>query len=352
MKKTIVMFLFVMFVITLSGCGNNKQTLYVLNWGEYMDDTLIEKFEDEFNVNVQYDTVDSNEAMEIRLKSKTTPYDIAIPSDYMIDKLRQQDLLNEIDTTKLDALNDVSFLEDVENLTKDKAFHDYFVPYFWGTIGIMYNTDTVNVEDLTGFDVLFDPNTTYKIGMYDSSRDAVAAALLALDKDVNTSDEADLTAAENLMKAANIYLYGTDDLKEKVQKENIDMALVYSGDYFDLLYQAEEEEATVNFEYFVPDKTNVWVDGMVIPTTSQQTDLAYDFINFFLEEENAVQNADWVGYAPVTEEAYNMLISDEYGYDYDNYYPYPEDSERVIYEFVSSDRFQRLDDILKAAKGE
>lgn len=350
MKKTLLALILLVLVVTLSACGNNKETLYVLNWNEYMDEDLVDAFKEEFDVDVQYDTVDSNEAMEIKLKSNTTPYDIAIPSDYMIDKLRQQDLLLEIDTTKLGELDNVTVLEEVENLTKDKGFHNYFVPYFWGTIGIMYNTDTVNVNDLTGFDVLFDSDTSYKIGMYDSSRDAVASALLALDKDVNTANEDDLSAAQELMEKANFTVFGTDDLKEKVQKENLDMALVYSGDYFDLLYQAEEEEAVVNFEYFVPEKTNIWVDGMVIPTTSEQTDLAYEFINFFLNVDNTVQNADWVGYAPTTIEAYDIMVGDEYGYDYDNYDPFPDNAQRVIYEFVSDTRFARLDEILKAAK--
>lgn len=350
MKKTLVGLVMLLAIITLSACGESKETLYVLNWGEYMDDTLVEAFEEKFDVNVQYDIVDSNEAMEIKLKSNTTPYDIAIPSDYMIDKLRQQDLLIKIDETKLPEMNNVNVLPKVEELTKDKGYHDYFVPYFWGTIGVMYNTDTVNETDLTGFDVLFKEDTSYKIGMYDSSRDAVAAALLALDKDVNTANETDLSAAETLMKDANFSVFGTDDLKEKVQKGNLDMALVYSGDYFDLLYKAEEEEATINFNYFVPNKTNVWVDGMVIPTTSEQTDLAYEFINFFLNVDNTAQNADWVGYAPTTTEAYNVMVGEDYGYDYDNYDPFPADTERVIYEFVSETRFARLDEIIKAAK--
>lgn len=350
MKKTLLGFALALAVFTLSACGGSQETLFVLNWGEYMDSDLVTQFEIEYDVKVVYDIVDSNEAMELRLKSNATPYDIAIPSDYMIDKLRQQNLINEIDKEMLPALDNVSIIDRVDDLTKDKGYHDYFVPYFWGTVGIMYNTDTVTESDLTGFEVLFDASGKYDIGMYDSSRDASAAALLALDKDVNTNDEADLNAAEELMKSGVYKIFGTDDLKEKVQKENLDMALVYSGDYFDLLYAAEEEDAVVNFGYYVPNKTNVWVDGMVIPTTSENTDLAYKFINFFLQVEVTTQNSDWVGYAPVTQEAYDIMVGDDYGYDYDNYDPFPIDSERAIYEFVSDERFIRLDDMLKAMK--
>ena len=350
MKKLVMSIILATLVFTLSACGGNQETLYVLNWGEYMDSDLVSQFEKEYDVKVVYDIVDSNEAMELRLKSNATPYDIAIPSDYMIDKLRQQDLLNVIDQDLLTSFDSVSILDSVDNLTKDKGYHDYFVPYFWGTVGIMYNTDTVDTNDLTGFDVLFDDSGKYDIGMYDSSRDASAAALLALGKDVNTNVESDLLEAENLMKTGVYKIFGTDDLKEKVQKGNIDMALVYSGDYFDLLYAAEEEEATVNFGYYVPNKTNVWVDGMVIPTTSENTDLAYKFIDFFLRVDVTTQNSDWVGYAPVTQEAYSIMVGDDYGYDYDNYNPFPVDTERVIYEFVSNERFIRLDDMLKAMK--
>jgi spermidine/putrescine-binding protein len=350
MKKVTLFVATIIFVFALSACSNGKETLNVLNWGEYMDESLVEQFEEEYNVNVVYDTVDSNEAMEVRIKAGTTKYDIAIPSDYMIDKLRQQNLLNEIDFDKLTGLDEVSFLPEVTALTANKDYNPYFVPYFWGTMGIMYNTNEVNVDDLTGFDVLFDPDTTYKIGMYDSARDAAAAAFLALGYDVNTNVEAEIDATETYMANGKYELFGTDNLKGLVQSGNLDMALVYSGDYFDQLYVAEEDEVEVNFGYFVPDTTNIWVDGFVIPTTSENIDLAHDFINFFLDIDVSATNADWVGYAPVIEEVYDLLVSDEYGYDYDNYDPYPDGTNRVIYEFVSDDRFARLNELLDAAK--
>lgn len=338
-------------ILTLSACGGDKETLYVLNWGEYMDPELVEQFEDEYDVNVVYDEVGSNEEMEVKIKSGTTKYDIAFPSDYMIDKLRQQGLLNEIDYDLLTGFDDVSIKPEVAGLTAGKGFDPYFVPYFWGTIGIMYNTTTVDEADLIGWDVLFDPDTTYRIGMYDSARDAAAAALLYLGYDVNTDDATELNEAEAALAAANFELFGEDNLKGLVHSGNLDMALVYSGDYFDELYVAEEDEETIEFAYFVPETTNVWVDGFVIPTTSENVELAHDFINFFLNEDVSAQNADWVGYAPVLTEVFDLLVSDEYGYDYDNYDPYPTGASRVVYEFVSDDRFTRLNELLDAAKG-
>lgn len=360
MKKSLLIISAIVLVLTLSACGSSKETLRVLNWGEYMDDTLVEQFEKEYNVKVIYETVDSNEAMELKIKADTTAYDIAIPSDYMIDKLRQQGLLNEIDESLLTGLDTVSIKEEVANLTKDKGYDKYFVPYFWGTLGIMYNTDTVDESDLTGFDALFtqkkyDASCTtdcgLRVGMYDSSRDATAAAFLAQGYSVNTNVEAELAATETYMGNANYHLFGTDSLKTLIQSGNLDLALVYSGDYFDQLYVAEEAELDINFAYYVPENTNIWVDGFVIPTTSENTDLAHKFINFFLNVEVSAQNADWVGYAPVLTETYDLLVSDEYGYgEYDNYDPFPIGSTRQIYEFVSAERFSRLNDILDIAK--
>jgi len=350
MKKLLVIISAITLVVALTGCGEAKTKLYVLNWGEYMDQDLVSQFEDEFNVDVVYEEVGSNEEMEIKIKSDITAYDIAIPSDYMIDKLRQQNLLNEIDMDLLTNLDDVTINEKVLGLYADKGYAPYLIPYFWGTVGIMYNTDTVNEADLTGWDVLFNPSTTYDIGMYDSSRDAVATALLYLGYDVNSNVDSELLAAEAALKAANFKMYGEDNLKGHVIQGNLDMALVYSGDYFDELYAAEEDEVDVNFGYFVPETTNVWVDGFVIPTTSEQTDLAHEFINFFLGEAVAEQNADWVGYAPVLDEVFATLIGEDYGYDYDNYDPYPAGSGRVIYEFISNERFDRLNTILQASK--
>jgi spermidine/putrescine-binding protein len=350
MKKVIVLVMAVMIVLTLSACGGTDEKLYVLNWGDYMDLDLVEEFEDEFNVQVVYEEVGSNEEMEVKIKAGTTKYDIVIPSDYMVDKLRQQDLLNEIDYSKLSSLDDVSFISDATDLYSDFDFADYMVPYFWGTVGIMYNTDTVNEEDLTGYDVLFDTETSYKIGMYDSARDSVGAALLYLGYDINSNVDSELTEAETALKNGVFEIFGEDNLRGQVIEGNLDMALVYSGDYFDELYATEEDEVEANFAYYVPETTNIWVDGFVIPTLSENVDLAYEFINFFLSEDIAVANADWVGYAPVIQEAYDILVGDDYGYDYDNYNPYPQGEDRVMYQFISDERFERLNEILNAAK--
>lgn len=352
MKKILMLVTTLLVVFSLSACGGNREKLFVLNWGDYMDSALVEQFEDEFNVDVVYDVVSSNEEMEVKIKAGTTKYDIVIPSDYMIDKLSDQNLLNPINFDLLTGLDEVSIKSEVASLTADKDYNDYFVPYFWGTLGIMYNTTKVNEEDLTGWGVLFDPETNYSIGMYDSARDVSAAALLNLGYNVNSNDPSELSAAEAVLAAGKFSMFGEDNLRGLVKSGNIDMALVYSGDYFDILYATEEDEEDVEFGYFVPETTNIWVDGFVIPTISENVSLAHDFINFFMNTEVAVQNADWVGYASVLTEAYDILVSDEYGYDYLNYNPAPAGSSRQVFEFISDDRFRRLNELLDTAKND
>jgi len=352
MKRIILVVSVLLITLTMAACGgDSREKLYVLNWGEYIDPDLVAAFEDEFDVNVVYQEVGSNEEMENKITTQAAPYDIVIPSDYMVDKLRQQNMLQVIDYTKLTALDEVSIKDEVLALYQGKGYEDYLVPYFWGTFGIMYNLEAVNAEDLDGtWDVLFDPETPYNLGMYDSSRDSVGAALLALGYDVNSDVETELNEAEQLLIDGDYYIFGEDNLKGLVIDGVLDMALVYSGDYFDELYYAEEEEIDITFGYYVPEITNIWVDAFVIPTISENTDMAYEFINFFLQEENAIQNADWVGYAPVLVEAYDALVGDDYGYDYDNYNPAPVGEQRVIFEYISNDRYDRLNQILQVAK--
>ncbi|MCF7925934.1 MAG: extracellular solute-binding protein, partial [Candidatus Izimaplasma sp.] len=269
MKKLSIVMVGLLFVVVLSGCQKSENTLYVLNWGEYIDMDLVAEFEDLHDVKVVYEEVGSNEEMEVKIKSGVTNYDVAFPSDYMIDKLRQQNLLNEIDYTLLTGFDTVSLLPEVEELYEDEGYAQYFVPYFWGTVGIMYNTTIVDEADLTGWDILFTNDHGYKMGMYDSARDAIASALLYLDEDVNTADVTILNNAKQALMDTNYELFGEDNLKGYVHSGNLDLALVYSGDYFDEMYQAESDGEEITFAYFVPETTNVWIDGFVIPTTSE-----------------------------------------------------------------------------------
>jgi spermidine/putrescine-binding protein len=361
MKRILSVFvLLISFVFTLSlvGCSN-KEKLYVLNWGEYMDPELVEQFEKENNVKVVYEEVGSNEEMEIKLKQGITDYDILIPSDYMIDKLSQEDLLMPIDYSKLTNLQDVSFFSDARVLYEEEDFGEYLVPYFFGTVGIMYNNGNSAVKSAVendGFCALFDEDSSFKIGLYDSPRDTVGAAMMCLGYSVNSNDEDQLQEAQDLIagvlnRSQELTRFGQDDLKGDTARGNLDMALVYSGDYFEMVFEYEEDEEEINFDYFAPNHTNIWIDAFVIPKVSQNSELAHKFINFFLGLETAVQNADWVGYTPVIEEVYNVLV-DDYGYDYDHYYPQPAGSTREVFLYLGEEHAQELNMILNTVRTE
>jgi spermidine/putrescine-binding protein len=270
----------------------------------------------------------------------------------MIDKLIQEDLIQPIDYTKLTNFSNLEVIDTLYGLYSDSGIEDYVVPYAWGTIGIMYNTNVSGLGTLLnneGWAAFFEHGDTYRTAMYDSPRDAIASALLYKGFNVNSEDEAELLAAETALIDANFYAWGEDNLKSLVIEGVVDMALVYSGDYFSEYYIANEEERAINFEYYVPNSTNVWLDAMAIPTISENTDLAYQFINFFLREDIALQNSDYIGYAPCYLVIYDQMVND-LGYDFDTFNPYPVGSIRQMYVYGSNARSEALVSILARAK--
>lgn len=351
MKKLALSLLIVFGFILTVGCTSTTK-LYVLNWGEYMDPDLISAFEDEYGVKVVYQEVGSNEEMATLLQAGNSVYDIVIPSDYTIDKLIQEQLIQPIDFTKLTNFENLEVISSLYDLYDESGIADYVVPYAWGTIGILYNTDDTTIAPLLeeeGWAGLFEHGDTYHVGMYDSSRDAVAAALLYLGYDVNSEVASELTEAETALKDANFFAWGEDNLKGLVIEGTLDMALVYSGDYFSEYYIADEEGRAINFDYYVPNPTNVWMDSMVIPSISENVELAHQFIDFFLREANALQNSDWIGYAPCYQVIYDQMV-DDYGYDFESFNPFPEGANRQMYVYGTDWRSEMLFSILSSAK--
>jgi spermidine/putrescine-binding protein len=219
----------------------------------------------------------------------------------------------------------------------------------------MYNTAAGN-EDLPslleneGWGALVDHTDRYEVGMYDSSRDAVAAALLYLGYSVNSEVESELAAAEAVLVEAD-FAWGEDLLRSSVIQNSLDMALVYSGDYFSEYFLALEDGTDVNFAFFVPETTNVWMDAFVVAKTSEQTDLAYEFMNYLLETEVGLQNYDYIGYAPCYQEFYDEMVTNpEFGYDLPHFDPFPEGTLREMYVYGTDERSQRIVAILNSAK--
>ena len=293
-------------VVKFSGISS-KPVLRVFNSGEYVDTTLITRFEEENNCKVVYETFDSNESMYTKLQSGSE-YDILIPSDYMIERLMAEDFLQPIDwklITNKDAIVPSLF---ENNYDPDNR---YTVPYYWGTVGILYDKTIVDKKDLKqGWDVL--RNTKYKgqIYMYDSERDSFMVALKSLGYSMNTENKSELKQAydwliEQRERMSPVYV--GDDVMDNMISGNKAMAVVYSGDG---AYIISENE---NMDFFVPEQgSNVWTDSMVITKDCKNTELAHKYIDFFLQEDVAIQNTEYIGYDSAVQSVYEYYRDEEY----------------------------------------
>lgn len=363
-KRIFVLAILLVGIFSLASCGKKK--LYLLNWNEYLNGSLITKFEKAYNCKVQTLYSESNEDMYSTISNNQYPVDIAIPSDYMIEKLYKENLLNKIDFNRLSNYQSDMFDDNLTSLRKGYFAENesYAVPYFWGTIGIMYNDRNSAVEDIiknNGWNVFFDQSLfnsmNVKVGMYNNPRDAIAVAELYLGYSLNETSADALnkiqSALVNQHKNFDVQ-YASDDLKRWVSGgKNLDFAMVYSGDFFDQLYVLEEEESDNYINIFIPEKTNIYFDGMVIPKTSQNTDLAHDFINFMLDADNIVENVEYVGYCPCTKESIAKLRADEYYQEIIEKYPafYPGNAIEggELYHDLGNDIYVKLQDIYNAA---
>ena len=292
--KTIVALALVLaMVIPFTACSSttSKVTINVLNWGDYIDPDLIDQFEEEYGINVKYSTLTSNEEMLVKLTASDCIYDLCIPSDYVIEKLIGQDLLAEIDMDKLPNISNIN--PEFLDLAFDPG-NKYSVPYFWGTLGILYNTTMVDPEDdVASWDILWNEKYAGKIIMYDSVRDTVGMALARLGYSINSTNEDELREAqESLIEQKPLTMaYLTDDCKMEMINGNAALCVTYSGDALEAM--AENEDLA----YVVPaGGGNYWFDNMVIPKTSEHYDETMQFINFLLDAEVAAQNAEYICY--------------------------------------------------------
>ncbi len=293
-----------------TGCSK-KKVLRISMPGEYIEPELLTKFEKEFNCKVQQDTFDSNEAMYTKLMSGEE-YDILIPSDYMIERLIAEEKLAEVDLSK------VPNYENVNAAVKGQAFdpdNKYTVPYFYGTVGIVYDTTVVDEADLAqGWNILTNTKYKDKLYMYDSERDSFMVALKALGYSMNTTNESEINAAYDwLIKQRDEMnpIYVCDEVMDSMIAGNKAMAVVYSGDAVAIISENDK------LKFFEPDEgTNFWVDGMVITKECADTELAHAFMNFILDNENATANTIAVGYtSPITTVADKVKNEDFAGID-------------------------------------
>lgn len=278
---------------------NNALTIY--NWGDYIDPELLSKFEDESGLKVRYETFDSNEAMYTKIQQGGTGYDIAIPSEYMIQKMMKQELLLPIDSNKIKGLENLhpQFL----NQPFDPG-NKYSIPYFWGTLGIIYNDKFVDGSHITSWNDLWRPELKNNIMLIDGAREVLGLALNSNGKGLNSKSNQELKAAKDKLMTLvpNVKAIVADEIKMYMINEESAVAVSFSGEAAEMLDNNE------HLHYVIPEEgSNLWFDNIVMPKTAKNIPGAYEFINFMLRPENAAQNAEYIGYATPNKAAEELL---------------------------------------------
>lgn len=287
--------------------AEEKVELRVCNWGEYVSNgedgclDVLKEFESRFpNIDLQYTTYATNEEIYAKLTSGSANYDVIFPSDYMISRMIQEDMLQKINFDNIPNFSDV--MDEFKNLEYDPT-NEYSVPYTWGTVGIIYNTTMVE-EKVTSWEALWDPKYTNNILMFDNSRDAFGIALKKLGYSQNTTDPARLEeAAEELIKQKEVLQsYVMDEIFDKMSSGEAVLAPYYAGDGLIMI------EDNPDLAFVVPEEgTNRFVDAMVIPKGAREKEAAETFINFMLETDIAMANIEYLGYSTPQKSVYEQL---------------------------------------------
>ena len=317
------------------------QTLHIYNTGEYIGENILSDFEEYTGCTVVYDLFESNEIMYVKVASGES-YDLLIPSDYMIERLIQEDLIQELDYSKIDVWNLIN--EDILDLSYDPG-NVYSVPYFWGTVGIIYDTTVVDYEDLEndGYNIFLNQKYKGDLYLYDSERDSYMMALKALGYSMNTTDEDELYEAYEWLAEVVETMdpeIVTDEIIDNMVQARKALGLVYSGDATYIISENED------MDFYMPEGgTNIWVDAMVIPSNAQNTELAYEFINFITQYDQAYDNSEYVGYtSPNADVADELSVTVFDGIDAyiprsdnenDEVFNYDEDARKIMANYWS-----------------
>ncbi len=278
-----------------------KDTLNLYNWGDYIDPSLLTKFEEETDFRVVYETFDSNEAMYTKIQQGGTSYDLAIPSEYMINRMIEEDLVLPIQHERLEGFDNID--ETFLDLPFDPG-NAYSVPYFWGTLGIIYNEKLVPEEGIQTWEDLWSPTLKNNVLLIDSAREVMGLTLQNLGYSLNSKNPAELKEASEKLDTLmpNVKAIVADEIKMYMIQEEAAVAVSFSGEAADMIWENE------NLTYVVPKEgSNLWFDNLVIPRTATNLDAAYAFINFMLKPENAAQNAEYIGYSTPNKEALKLL---------------------------------------------
>ena len=315
------------------------QTLHVYNWGEYTGENIISGFEELTGAKVVMDNFDSNEQMYIKVANGDA-YDVLVPSDYMIQRMMQEDMLQKLASeTRKECLNELA--DAIKGLPYDPK-NEYSIPYFWGTVGIVYDKTKVSEEDLEneGWNIFLDQKYKGDIYLYDSERDSFMMALKALGYSMNTTSADELNAAFNWLVQCVQTMdpeIVTDEIIDNMAQARKALGLIYSGD---AAYVMSENE---NMGFYMPTSgTNLWSDAMVIPKNAKNPKLANEFIRYITSYDAAMDNSSYVGYTSPNKEVMEELggkggdydginaYTPRAGYDKDEVFQYDETTRKII----------------------
>lgn len=315
------------------------QTLHVYNWGEYTGENIISGFEELTGAKVIMDNFDSNEQMYIKVANGDA-YDVLVPSDYMIQRMMQEDMLQKLEPeTRKECLSEL--VEAIKGLPYDPK-NEYSIPYFWGTVGIVYDKTKVSEEDLEneGWNIFLDQKYKGDIYLYDSERDSFMMALKALGYSMNTTSADELNVAFNWLVQCVQTMdpeIVTDEIIDNMAQARKALGLIYSGD---AAYVMSENE---NMGFYMPTSgTNLWSDAMVIPKNAKNPKLANEFIRYITSYDAAMDNSSYVGYTSPNKEVTEELggeggdydginaYTPRSGYDKDEVFQYDEATRKII----------------------
>ena len=315
------------------------QTLHLYNWGEYTGENIISGFEELTGAKVIMDNFDSNEQMYIKVANGDA-YDVLVPSDYMIQRMMQEDMLQKLEPeTRKECLSEL--MEAIKGLPYDPK-NEYSIPYFWGTVGIVYDKTKVSEEDLEneGWNIFLDQKYKGDIYLYDSERDSFMMALKALGYSMNTTSADELNAAFNWLVQSVQTMdpeIVTDEIIDNMAQARKALGLIYSGD---AAYVMSENE---NMGFYMPTSgTNLWSDAMVIPKNAKNPKLANEFIRYITSYDAAMDNSSYVGYTSPNKEVTEELggeggdydginaYTPRSGYDKDEVFQYDEATRKII----------------------
>ena len=302
MKKLVSLLICIIFVVSFfSGC-ESKTTIYVYNVGDYIDEEVIKLFEKEYpEIKVNYETYYTNEEMHAKVKTGRTNYDVVFPSDYMVERMIEEDMLNKINFENMPNYKNIG--KEFKNLDYDPK-GEYSVPYMWGTMGILYNKDMVDKKDMNSWKAIYDKKYSGEIFMLDSERDMISITLKSLGYSMNSDSDSELKEAQKALikQKPLVKAYCGDEVKDKMIANEGAMTIAWSGDAF---YCMEYNDSLA---YSIPEEgSNLWFDSMVIPKTSKHQKEAELFIDFMCRAEIAKMNAEYIGYSTANKAGRELL---------------------------------------------